>query len=399
MKVAPIPPNEAERLSSLYEYNLLDTLPEEEYDNITRIASEICNVPISLITLLDTDRQYFKSVKGMNDKQTSREVSFCSHAILSPNEMLIVPDSSQDDRFHDNPLVTCEPHVAFYAGVPLVNESGHAMGTLCVLDRKPRELTNEQKETLRALASQIVTYFELRKKNFQLDKQKAELELLNKELERFAYVAAHDLKSPCNNLKMIADLLKTMYADKLDADGEFMLNALGEASGTLSGLIDGILLHTKAVNSAQQQKQYIRFGDLMEEMRLILDLPKDFSFTYDNADLQLYVPKPVLQQVLLNLCTNAIKYNDKAQGTIHVSVEDKGEEYIFSVADNGKGIPASQQEQVFELFTILGTDNKGQKGNGIGLSTVKRLIEKYGGTISLSSEEGKGTTFYFSIDK
>ncbi len=165
MIAAPKPANELERIAAVYEYGLLDTLPEKDYDDITRIAADICGVPISLISLIDNDRQWFKSKVGLNIPETHRDIAFCSHAILNPEDIFIVSDPSNDERFHDNPLVTGDPNIAFYAGIPLVNNSGNAMGTLCVIDNKPRILTKAQKETLRALARQTVAHFEIRLKN------------------------------------------------------------------------------------------------------------------------------------------------------------------------------------------------------------------------------------------
>jgi signal transduction histidine kinase len=399
MKAAPILANDMQRVSSLYDYNLLDSLPEEEYDNITRIASEICHMPISLITLLDTDRQYFKSQVGIEGSETSRDVSFCGHAIEHPNEMMIVNDSSKDDRFSDNPFVTGAPNVGFYAGVPLVNEAGYALGTLCVLDSKPNDLTEAQKLTLQALARQVVAYFELRKKNIELNMQKEELKVLNQSLERFAYVAAHDLKSPCNNLSQLAELLKSNYGAQLDEEGNWMLDAVSSASATLGGLIDGILQHTRTVNDINITKDKITFGELAKELKQIVNTPRNFSFNYNNAGLELYVPKTSLQQILLNLCVNAIKYNDKAEGEVTISATEEEDHYTFTVADNGPGIPQGQHERIFELFATLGNDYEGNKGHGIGLSTVKRLVEKSGGAIGIASEQGKGSTFSFTIKK
>lgn len=393
------PANEAERLAALHEYDLLDTLPEEQYDAITRIASEICAMPISVISLIDSDRQWFKSTVGLDAKETPREQAFCAHAILKPDEMLVVNDSSQDERFHDNPLVKGVPHISFYTGVPLVNNNGLPLGTLCVMDTKPNKLTPEQQVTLKALASQVVAYFELQRKNRELASRKLELERLNQELERFAYVAAHDLKSPCNSLIMLSQALEEMYGEMLDEGGKEMLEMLGMSATTLTGLVDGILQHTREVNM-EIKKELFDFGHLAEELKRILHIPKSFSFSYDAPKEELFAPRHALLQVMLNLCVNAIKYNDKKEGTLHIAAKDEGSYYYFEVKDNGAGIPESQFEKIFELYATLGTqDRDNKRGYGIGLSTVKRLVEKLGGEIGVISEIGKGSTFYFTIPK
>ncbi len=142
----PVPENENRRLNAVYEYAILDTICEEEYDGITKIAARICNVPASLITFLDKDRQWFKSHLGVDINETPREFSFCNYTILDPANVLIVPDLRTDSRFSENPLVTQDPHAVFYAGAPLVTPDGYALGSLCVLDGKVNHLNDDQIE-------------------------------------------------------------------------------------------------------------------------------------------------------------------------------------------------------------------------------------------------------------
>ncbi|MDD7913930.1 GAF domain-containing protein [Polaribacter ponticola] len=158
------PNNEEERLKILNSYNILDTLPEDEYDAITKIAAGICNTPIALVSIVDEKRQWFKSTYGLNAKETPRDVAFCAHSILQPKELFIINDANLDERFHDNPLTTQEPNVVFYAGAPLNSSEGQPLGTLCVIDNKPKELNESQKESLLLLAEQVVRLLELRKK-------------------------------------------------------------------------------------------------------------------------------------------------------------------------------------------------------------------------------------------
>jgi len=150
--LAPIKPaNEAVRIQALHGLNVLDSAPEERFDRLTRLAKRLFNVPIALVTLVDKDRQWFKSCVGLDVNETPRDVSFCGHAILQ-DELLLVPDAKQDKRFHDNPLVTGEPKIRFYAGYPLTVPNGNKMGTLCLIDTKPRELDDEERALLRDLA-------------------------------------------------------------------------------------------------------------------------------------------------------------------------------------------------------------------------------------------------------
>jgi two-component system sensor histidine kinase/response regulator len=167
---APSPiPNEAERLTALREYALLDTGPEQAFDDLTHLAAQICGTPMALISLIDEQRQWFKSKLGLSDSETAREISFCGHA-LSQSDVFMVEDAAQDPRFLDNPLVTGGPHIRFYAGIPLVTPQGHALGTLCVMDRQPRHLTSLQTEALRILGRQVMSQVEHRRNSMELER-------------------------------------------------------------------------------------------------------------------------------------------------------------------------------------------------------------------------------------
>ncbi|MEQ8682315.1 MAG: GAF domain-containing protein, partial [Cyclobacteriaceae bacterium] len=210
---------EKSRLEKLDSYSILDTLPEEDYDNLTAIAAQICGTPISLVSLLDDRRQWFKSHHGLAVEETPKEYAFCAHAINDNKEIFIVEDARTDIRFHDNPLVVDEPNVIFYAGVPLTSEEGLPMGTLCVIDHKPRHLTKDQLKSLHALSRQVMNLFELRLVKSKLESSLELIARKNKGLERFAMVAAHDIKSPLNNISQLASLFLADYEDKLDDDG------------------------------------------------------------------------------------------------------------------------------------------------------------------------------------
>ena len=180
---APLPASEKKRLKVLWQYEVLDTVPEEVFDDLTELAARICEAPIAMITLVDENRQWFKSKVGVTISETSRDISFCSHAIGQP-ELFIVPDATKDERFAQNPLVTSEPKVRFYAGAPLVTPDGRALGTLCVIDKVPRELRPDQKTALRVLARHVMTQLELRRHSLELSKEKKQRELLQSNFDK-----------------------------------------------------------------------------------------------------------------------------------------------------------------------------------------------------------------------
>lgn len=199
MKPAPVLKNEAERLEALKAYEILDSAPEKEFDDISKIASQICGTPISLITLIDEERQWFKSTHGIELTDTPRTIAFCAHAIADPENMLVVNDTTKDERFVDNPFVIGDPPVMYYAGAPLVTSEGYALGTICVIDNEPRELNQEQLDALKALSNQVMLLFELRKKNVEINRSKILFQHLVERAEDYVYeVNAKGVFSYCN---------------------------------------------------------------------------------------------------------------------------------------------------------------------------------------------------------
>jgi len=180
---APIPKKEKKRLEVLWQYDILDTVPEQVFDDLTELAATICEAPIALITLVDEDRQWFKSKVGISQNETSRDVSFCGHAIME-DKLFIVPDAAHDQRFARNPLVLGDPKIRFYAGAPLVTPDGHALGTLCVIDKVPRTLRPEQKRALEILSRHVMTQLELRRRSLELANVREEREKLVCDLQK-----------------------------------------------------------------------------------------------------------------------------------------------------------------------------------------------------------------------
>ena len=172
MKLPKIPENEKDRIKALQSYQILDTIDEEDYNDITILAAQICQTPISIISLIDSERQWFKSIVGFNAKETSRDVSFCAHAINNPSDLFIIEDARTDERFSDNPLVLGDPDIVFYAGSPLLDENGMALGTLCVIDKVPRKLNPNQLKSLQILSKRIVDLLKIRLQTKLLEKEK-----------------------------------------------------------------------------------------------------------------------------------------------------------------------------------------------------------------------------------
>ncbi len=400
MKKPLIPLNEEERLKALRKYNLLDTLPEEDYDHITMLASVICDTPISTITLIDSDRVFLKSHRGLKGNSGERSTSFCAHAINDPHELMIVPDSRKDDRFADNPNVTGAPYVVFYSGIPLVTEEGYAIGTLCVVDSKPHELNDIQKESLKSLGRQLIRLLELRLKNQMLDKQKADLEVYANDMEMFAYVASHDLKEPLRMVKSFNELLARKYSELLDDTAKKYIQFSIDGVERMNSLIDNLLLYFTA-GTLSKEKQNTDVNHVMKEILKLYEtqiLSGELKISFSTLPV-IHISRMEILIVLQNLISNAIKYQDKGNvPEVEINCTTEGEFVQFSVKDNGIGIQRQNLEEIFTIFKRLHT-RTAYGGTGIGLSIVKRIVEQNEGKIWVESEPGKGSTFYFTLKK
>lgn len=396
--IAPdFPKNERERLAQINRYKLLDTLPESDFDNITSLVATICEVPISLITLLDSDRNFLKSHHGIDIQESPRNISFCGHAILQ-DDIFIVEDAREDIRFKDNPLVT-GVNAIFYAGVPLITKEGLALGTLCIYDHVPRKLTETQKKALITIAKQVLNLFDLRLNNRLLAESKQELTDRNNELGRFASHVSHDLKSPLANIMSLTTFLKEDEANTFSEESIEYISFIEESAESLKDYIDGILIHYKANELLNADKEYATLNSVFEEVQRI-HLLNNKQLKFSNYADSVFIVKAAVTQVLINLVDNALKYNNKPNPEVILGFSENKNNYTFTVKDNGNGIAEAQQDQVFKLFNNNNqVDVKGKKGTGIGLFTVKNLVEKLGGTITLKSELNIGSIFTFSIAK
>ena len=226
MKKPDIPENEIERLEALHSYHLLDDIEQKEFNDIVNLAAQICQTPISLITLIDKSVQWHKARFGLDVKNVKREVSFCGHAINQPDEILIVKDATKDERFANNPLVIGDPNIAFYAGVPLVTQEGLPLGALCVIDREPRELNDFQINALQILSKQVIRLFELLKVVKEVDKKDAEIEVHNQKMGEIC----HDIKSHLRKMELSAEVLKRKHENELDEESLGLLNDIQQES-------------------------------------------------------------------------------------------------------------------------------------------------------------------------
>ena len=399
MITPPIPDNELQRQAAVEKYQLLDTMPEESYDSITSIISTICDAPISLITLVDKNRNFIKSGNGLDISESPRDTSFCGHAIAGNEEVMIVPDAREDERFKGNQIVEAFQAI-FYAGAPLIDKNGYKLGTLCVYDHRPRTLTEKQIGALKAMAKQVMSLFEERFQTFELQKLKEQVDLRNQELKDFAGIVSHDLKAPLSNIIMITELLRK-GENNLSKQSDEYLGYLRESSKSMSRYIDGMLQFYRSEELVSEDYDEVSYVDLIEEVIAMTVMDESVEVRYlPEKDTSLITNKIALEQIFINLISNAIKYSDKDHTKIDIQLIKHKEEYELTVRDNGSGIAPENINSVFKLFYVAAKqDRNGKQGTGIGLATVARLLEHMNGRITVDSQLGEWTEFKIHLPK
>ena len=393
---APLSDNEEERLRRLKELDILDTLEEQAYDDLTHLAAQICDTPIALVSLIDHDRQWFKSHYGLDARETPRELAFCAHAILN-DDVFIVEDSSKDERFHDNPLAMDAPHVKFYAGAPLILDGNIHLGTLCVIDNKARQLSEEQKLSLQALARQVVSQLQLRltiKGMSRLDQAKDE----------FLAMVSHELRTPLTSIHGSLGLLINQAQELPDSSFKLVDIAQRNTRRLLS-IVNDILdlakleagkfdIHPQAIDLVALAKQAIQLNrDYCEQCHCHIEL-KEYP---NKVPVMINGDEQRLLQVLGNLISNAAKFTSK-DDTIEVSISTVDNKALLKITDHGVGLTEKQQMQLFEKFKQANTNgNHKLPGTGLGLVISKNIIELHHGEIGCESTLGQETSFYIKL--
>ena len=388
------PPDELGRLRALRELGVLDTPPEAVYDDLTQLAAHICGAPISLITLVDEERQWFKSRIGLADQATSREVSFCAHAIVGDG-MMEVEDALEDDRFHDNPFVTGDPNVRFYAGAPLTTSDGYSVGTLCVIDRVPRTLTEDQKVALAALSRAVMAQLEL-------DRQNRTLRELDQVREEFMGLVAHELRTPLSSIVGYVDELRDGGVGALNEEQARFLEVVARNAERLRLLVDDLLFMARAeAGHAALDRADVDLAQLAAEaleaaMCGAGEKKLELTLRSDRA-VHVAGDRRRLAQAIDNLLSNAIKFTP-AGGRIEVAVEVRGGEAAVAVSDTGMGIAADELPHVFgRFYRTSGAEAASIPGTGLGLGITRAIAEAHGGLLEVESKLGAGTTFTIRI--
>ena len=390
---AALHPKETQRIEELLRYEVLDTEDEKALDELTQLASVICGTSISLISLVDKDRQWFKSRVGLDAAETTRDMAFCSHAILQ-DQIFEVPDTLKDQRFVDNPLVTGSPDIRFYAGAPLVSTSGMPIGTLCVIDTEPKKLNEKQQLALNTLAKQVISQLELRLHNRQLLR-------MQKDQQQIFAMMSHDLRSPFNGILGLSQLIQaeaqTLKPEVLSA----MADGILESSLKVYQLLDEILQwSSNQLGAIQVELEVTTLKPLVMET---LDLMKD-SFTFKklnitcdiNEDIVALADANLTKTIIRNLLANAIKYSPE-QGSIHIETLSNNGEIQLVITDTGTGVPEELKDQLFGDSVMSQRGTQGELGHGLGLSLCGDFARKQQGFLSIDKDYKDGAKLILNL--
>ena len=394
---AAIPDNEQNRLKALMAYRILDTEAEKAFDDLTRLAAHICQSPIALISLVDPERQWFKSKVGLDACQTDRDIAFCAHAIHQDN-IFEIPDAHQDPRFHDNPLVTGEPYIRFYAGTPLITPEGYAIGTLCVMGSEPGQLSTEQRSALETLGREVISQLELRKKVRELNQA-------NQFKTEFLSNMSHEVRTPING---ITGALHLLQDSGLSPSQQHLADLALNSATSLSEIVNDILdLSRIEAGKLELQPATFDLQELITELGATYNIrtgEKHLEFicpTTQVPDITLRADQLRLRQILNNLVSNAIKFTHEGSVQVGVSLTEDPEkaDYVrarFEVTDTGVGLTEEQAENLFDRYQQAHlTASYG--GSGLGLSICQQLTQLMQGKIGVSSEAGQGSCFWFEV--
>ena len=392
---APIPENEEERVKELKSFDILNTLPEDEFDALTGLAARLCDVPIALINFIDTREQFTKSCVGISAEYTPREQSICQYTILT-DELFEIQDLQKDDRFKNRSYVKDEPHLQYYAGVPLKSSAGYAIGSLCIMDYEPNKLTETQINDLRLLADEVMARLKLRKRENSLKK-------VNAYKDRLMRVVSHDIRSPLSGILGAAEFLDEAELDSHEKSE--LADLITESARQIQNIVNELL-----------DAELVQFGKLKHNpdpndiSSIIKEITSLFKFMARNKRIELQytmegdipdllIDKHLYKRIISNLISNAIKFTPKGgEVAIECYYESDSGTLVTTVKDEGIGMSEDQLESLFsekEEGGRPGTEN--ESSYGLGMIIVKKLCDVCNAKIDVDSEVNKGTTFKVEI--
>jgi signal transduction histidine kinase len=389
------------KIDNIIDYKFVETLDlsfEKIFDDITESASEICESPISFISVLSREEQHFKSMSGLDIISGPIEESVCFMAVNSGMEYFEIEDLNDDPRTKDFLFVKGDENLKHYAGVPIKLENQKSIGALCTMDRKKKKLDEHQINTLKILAKQVSILFSLKERDKLLNDIQKKLKEKTEDLEYFVSTTSHDLKSPIRSVKSLVGLMVKNKIELFSPKGESYINLINKSSDNAFELVEDLAQHGKILSIDENNVEF----DLE---RMLYSVNELTSKNYPNSNSKLKLnnisniitQKTLLRTLFENLIDNAFKYSNSSEDLlIEISQERKNENLVFKVKDNGIGIPQENLKSIFKPFARLHTKNE-YKGSGLGLASVERIVKKLEGSIWAESRVGLGSIFIFTI--
>ncbi len=388
----PHPSDENHRFQDLLRYQILDTPPEQEYDDLVKLAAHVCQVPIALISIVDCDRQWFKAKVGLDTCETSRSVAFCAHAILRPDQILIVPDTTKDPRFRGNPLVVDNPKFRFYAGCPLVTPRGTALGTLCVIDYRPRRLLTAQLDALAMLGRQVVSLLEMR---LALQTENH----LQQFKTRLITLIAHEFRTPLGVISSSAGILED-YGQKLDEEARSKHHKRIQSSiADITRLIDeAITLDELEHGKIMPALEWCDAQQICQDLITVIGQTYGHKAIYLNAPdvetLPIYTDGHILQHVVLALLTKAVQHSSR-NSPIYLNLTLENDHLTLQIEDQGLGMPSPDSQH--PLPPVVPDSAGNLAGTGLGAGHSHRLATLMGWQLTVHGEFGQDTTVEIRI--
>lgn len=405
MRPAPRPDNELQRLAALQDYEILDTPPEPAFDRITRLLALLLDMPVALVSLIDADRQWFKSQVGIAITETPRDLAICSYTILGDG-LLVVEDTRLDQRFHDHPMVSERPGLRFYAGAPLTNPEGLRIGSLCAVDHRPRQLAEHERQILATLAAVASDQLELRRTSRRLGEELAERHAIERRKDELVAMVSHELRSPLTAIAGSLGLLSRGAAGTLPDQAKRLVDVAHRNSQKLELIVNDILeVERLASGKVSFRQASFPVAPLVAQA---VEAMRPFAQKF-GVELHLTGPdQPALTgsgdpdrtlQVMDNLLSNAIKFSP-AEHQVDVSVEDFGSAARIAVRDRGPGIANEIRGRIFERFTMAEAPARRGASSGLGLNIARFIVLAQQGEIGFDSPlSDGGTRFWFTIPK